>query len=184
MVQLSFAASTILALAATATALALPNPNPNPNPNPSPLSPDPAGAKNVGNGAGLQFITGACLSDADCASTCCAALDGGGICSGVDVGFAQGKQGCGFSSSSTGTGSTGTSASSAAAVAGAASVTAAAVDPVNTNEAGFQNVGNGNGLQFITGQCLADADCASGCCAASSGLCASPNIGETCGFIS
>jgi hypothetical protein len=33
---------------------------------------DPAGAKNVGNGHGLQFIGGQCLSTADCASGCCA----------------------------------------------------------------------------------------------------------------
>ncbi len=54
------------------------------------LKPDPAGDKNIGNGAGKQFITGACLSDADCASTCCAVLGSGGICSGTAVSFAQG----------------------------------------------------------------------------------------------
>ncbi|KAK4116074.1 hypothetical protein N656DRAFT_794415 [Canariomyces notabilis] len=31
--------------------------------------------------------------------------------------------------------------------------------------AGEKNVGNGNGIQFIGGQCLGAADCASGCCA-------------------
>ncbi|KAK0657778.1 hypothetical protein B0T16DRAFT_301280, partial [Cercophora newfieldiana] len=64
------------------------------------LSVDPSGAKNVGNGAGGQFITGQCLSNADCASGCCATLPQGGttigICSGPAVGNAQGKQGCGF----------------------------------------------------------------------------------------
>ncbi|CAI0654899.1 unnamed protein product, partial [Colletotrichum noveboracense] len=63
---------------------------------PSPLSPDPAGAKNVGNGQGAQFIGGACLSSKDCASTCCATLNGAGICSGLGAQFQAGKTGCGF----------------------------------------------------------------------------------------
>ncbi|KAK5987878.1 Biotrophy-associated secreted protein 2 [Cladobotryum mycophilum] len=56
---------------------------------------DPAGAKNLGNGQGKQFITGACLSNADCASGCCAAVRGGALCSGVGAQFQNGKQGCG-----------------------------------------------------------------------------------------
>ncbi|KAK3938463.1 hypothetical protein QBC46DRAFT_390173 [Diplogelasinospora grovesii] len=67
---------------------------------PSTLVPDPAGAKNVGNGKGQQFITGECTSDADCASTCCALVNNGtatfGICSGVGANTQNGKQGCGF----------------------------------------------------------------------------------------
>jgi hypothetical protein len=55
---------------------------------------DPAGAKNVGNGAGRQFIGGQCLSAADCASGCCAKPCG--ICSGPGAQFQAGKQGCGF----------------------------------------------------------------------------------------
>jgi hypothetical protein len=55
---------------------------------------DPAGAKNVGNGRGLQFIGGQCLSTADCASGCCAKPCG--ICSGPGAQFQAGKQGCGF----------------------------------------------------------------------------------------
>lgn len=57
---------------------------------------DPAGVKNVGNGQGKQFITGACLSNADCASGCCAGLGDGAVCSGPAVGNAAGKRGCGF----------------------------------------------------------------------------------------
>ncbi|CEJ82488.1 Putative Biotrophy-associated secreted protein 2 [[Torrubiella] hemipterigena] len=57
---------------------------------------DPAGAANVGNGKGKQFITGACLSNADCASGCCAGLGDGAVCSGPAVGNAAGKRGCGF----------------------------------------------------------------------------------------
>ena len=33
------------------------------------------------------------------------------------------------------------------------------------NEAGAADVGNGQGLQFTTGGCVADADCQEGCCA-------------------
>jgi hypothetical protein len=55
---------------------------------------DPAGAKNVGNGHGEQFIGGQCLSTADCASGCCAFPCG--ICSGPGAQFQAGKEGCGF----------------------------------------------------------------------------------------
>jgi hypothetical protein len=55
---------------------------------------DPAGAKNVGNGHGGQFIGGQCLSAADCASGCCAFPCG--ICSGPGAQFQAGKEGCGF----------------------------------------------------------------------------------------
>ena len=55
---------------------------------------DPAGEKNVGNGAGRQFIGGQCLRAADCASGCCALPCG--ICSGPGAQFQAGKQGCGF----------------------------------------------------------------------------------------
>ncbi|EGO53323.1 hypothetical protein NEUTE1DRAFT_73801, partial [Neurospora tetrasperma FGSC 2508] len=62
--------------------------------------PDPAGEKNVGNGKGLQFIGGQCLSEADCGSQCCATLARGGdvigVCSGLGAQFQAGKQGCGF----------------------------------------------------------------------------------------
>ncbi|KAK3341972.1 hypothetical protein B0T25DRAFT_465307 [Lasiosphaeria hispida] len=67
---------------------------------PSTLVPDPAGAKNVGNGVGAQFITGGCASDSDCASKCCALVNTGaetfGICSGPGANTQNGKQGCGF----------------------------------------------------------------------------------------
>jgi hypothetical protein len=36
------------------------------------------------------------------------------------------------------------------------------------------NVGNGNGEQFIGGQCLDGSDCASGCCAKPCGICSGP----------
>ncbi|KAL2011068.1 hypothetical protein VTN00DRAFT_3786 [Thermoascus crustaceus] len=47
----------------------------------------------IGNGAGKQFITGACASDADCASGCCGFNSG--LCAGPVV--AQERDGgCGF----------------------------------------------------------------------------------------
>lgn len=55
---------------------------------------DVAGEKNVGNGRGIQFIGGQCLSSKDCASGCCAGPCG--ICSGPGAQFQAGKTGCGF----------------------------------------------------------------------------------------
>ncbi|KAF6825077.1 biotrophy-associated secreted protein 2 [Colletotrichum musicola] len=157
-----------------ATALAVPNP----------LTPDPAGAKNVGNGRGGQFIGGACLSSKDCASACCATLSGAGICSGVGAQFQAGKQGCGFGdggAASQGAGQATPSMESSAGNGGNAGADAASSVP------GSQNVGKGNGQQFITGQCLTDADCASGCCAGPKGVCSARAVanesGKTgCGF--
>ncbi|KAJ7617948.1 hypothetical protein FB45DRAFT_932993 [Roridomyces roridus] len=152
---------------------------------------DPAGAKNVGNGAGGQFIGGQCLNAADCASGCCAGPSG--ICSGVGAQTQAGKTGCGFvsgqSSLTTAAAAAGNAAAAApastgAAVAGTASAGGPAFDP-----AGVKNVGNGKAGQFIGGQCLSAADCASGCCAGPSGICsgvgAQTQAGKTgCGFVS
>ncbi|KAJ4286654.1 hypothetical protein N0V88_007946 [Collariella sp. IMI 366227] len=70
--------------------------------------PDVAGEKNVGNGAGGQFIGGQCLGVADCASGCCATLPQGGqtigVCSGVGAQNQAGKQGCGFEAAGAGGG--------------------------------------------------------------------------------
>ncbi|KAI0865122.1 hypothetical protein F4860DRAFT_345224 [Xylaria cubensis] len=68
------------------------------------LSPNNAGARDVGNGQGAQFITGGCVNDADCSSACCAggaeAADGSGgevgICSAEAASLQNGKTGCGF----------------------------------------------------------------------------------------
>jgi hypothetical protein len=53
--------------------------------------------------------------------------------------------------------------------------------------AGEKNVGNGVGRQFIGGQCLSAADCASGCCAFPCGICSGPGAQfqagkQGCGF--
>ena len=60
------------------------------------LKTNDAGARNVGLGNASQFITGGCVSNADCASACCADLSGVGICSAEAAAFQAGKNGCGF----------------------------------------------------------------------------------------
>ncbi|KXJ93532.1 hypothetical protein Micbo1qcDRAFT_174580 [Microdochium bolleyi] len=146
---------------------------------PNPLTADPSGDKNIGNAAGVQFIGGACLSSRDCASTCCATLNGAGICSGLGAQFQAGKQGCGFGDGGAGGGGAPPAAPSVSppdaarpaqpsAVPGNGAPPASgggAVGGVDASLPGSQNVGKGNGSQFITGQCLTDADCQSGCCA-------------------
>jgi hypothetical protein len=154
---------------------------------PSPLTPDPAGAKNVGNAAGGQFIGGACLSSADCASACCATLNGAGICSGVGAQFQAGKTGCGFGDGGAAAASPAAPAATSPAANNNAGTTGTGTTAVDTNAPGAQNVGTGNGQQFITGQCLSDADCASGCCAKPKGVCSAVAVAfdsgkQGCGF--
>ncbi|KAF8305648.1 hypothetical protein DL93DRAFT_2089306 [Clavulina sp. PMI_390] len=148
---------------------------------------DPAGAPHVGNGVGQQFITGQCLSDADCASGCCAFPTG--ICSGPGAAFQQGKEGCGFTTGATAPTSSTASPAPAAAPATTTFGTVPANGGPSFDPAGEKNVGNGAGTQFIGGQCLSSADCASGCCAGPSGICSGPGAstqnGKTgCGFVS
>ncbi|KAK0745718.1 hypothetical protein B0T18DRAFT_325595 [Schizothecium vesticola] len=170
--------------------------------------PDAAGAKNLGNGRGIQFIGGQCLGAADCASGCCATLPRGGatigVCSGVGAQFQAGKQGCGFgggggaaappsmngnsNGNNNGNNNTPPPATGGAATGGTIKPSGLVPD-VN----GAKNVGNGRGAQFITGECLSDADCASGCCALVNtgvkrfGICSGPgantqNGKQGCGF--
>lgn len=173
--------------------------------------PDPAGEKNVGNGAGVQFIGGQCLGAADCASGCCATLPRGGqtigVCSGVGAQNQAGKQGCGFESGGAGnqggnqnnnTGGNNNAGNNAGNNnagnnnnnAGGTTIKPSTLQP---DPAGAGNVGNGQGRQFITGGCTSDADCASGCCAlvntgaAKFGVCSGPlantqNGKQGCGF--
>jgi hypothetical protein len=137
---------------------------------------DPAGAKNVGNAAGQQFIGGQCLSARDCASGCCALPCG--ICSGPGAQFQAGKQGCGFVAR----GTIPPPAPTTPPTTGGQCVGGPAFDP-----AGAKNVGNGAGQQFIGGQCLNAKDCASGCCALPCGICSGPAAAfqagkQGCGF--
>ncbi|TVY55463.1 hypothetical protein LSUE1_G009520 [Lachnellula suecica] len=60
------------------------------------ITPNVAGAKNVGLASGAQFITGGCTSDADCSSACCADASNVGVCSAEAAQFQNGKNGCGF----------------------------------------------------------------------------------------
>ncbi|KAI4270536.1 MAG: hypothetical protein L6R35_006602 [Caloplaca aegaea] len=167
---------------------------------------DPSGAKNVGLATSTQFIGGQCHSNADCASGCCA--NPIGICSGPGAARQNGKEGCGFTSSSADPASAATALTEnkvaaggggdGAVVAGAEEIEKAA--PVEGGEAGNganggpafdpageKNVGNGQGGQFIGGQCLSGEDCASGCCAGPGGICSGSGAqlqkGKTgCGF--
>lgn len=143
------------------------------------------GSQNVGKGNGQQFITGQCLTDADCASGCCAGPKG--VCSARAVANENGKTGCGFG----GTGGAGAGSGEAEAAAPSAPAQPAQPAPAagsgNQEAAGSENVGKGNGSQFITGQCLSDADCASGCCAGPKGACSARAVAEEngktgCGF--
>ncbi|KAG4428925.1 hypothetical protein IFR05_015592 [Cadophora sp. M221] len=164
------------------------------------LSFDPAGVPHVGNGNGEQFIGGQCLSNNDCASTCCA--NPIGICSGIGASEQAGKTGCGFGGSPVlelGNSTTPTINATEPEPAPTAAVPVPVSAPAGTvggnvggpafDPAGVQNVGNGNGGQFIGGQCLSGADCASTCCAGPSGICsglgAQTQAGKTgCGFVS
>jgi hypothetical protein len=60
------------------------------------ITPNNAGAKNVGQANGQQFITGGCTSDADCSSACCAGNPTAGVCSAVAASKQASKTGCGF----------------------------------------------------------------------------------------
>ncbi|AEO60407.1 hypothetical protein MYCTH_55985 [Thermothelomyces thermophilus ATCC 42464] len=60
------------------------------------ITPNNAGARNVGAANGQQFITSGCVNDADCSSQCCADANGVGVCSAEAAQFQNGKNGCGF----------------------------------------------------------------------------------------
>lgn len=82
-----------------------------------------------------------------------------------------------------------TNGTAAAATNGTAGATATngTTGAAAADQAGSQNVGKGDGSQFITGQCVADADCASGCCAKPKGVCSARLVAdeqgkEGCGF--
>ncbi|KAK9783649.1 putative Biotrophy-associated secreted protein 2 [Seiridium cardinale] len=159
----------------------------------APATPDPSGDKNIGNAAGLQFIGGECLSSKDCAATACCAFNnnGRGICSGLGAQTQAGKTGCGFGdggASSAVSSSAASVATGPAAAPAAAPATGSTAVTIDTSAPGAANVGTGNGQQFITGQCLSDADCASACCANPKGVCsavavASDSGKQGCGFV-
>ncbi len=149
------------------------------------VDPSLAGSQNVGKGTASQFITGQCLSKADCASTCCVAQGSGVALCKAQLVTQEAGGSCDFSCSASA--AAGSSSSSAAAVSSASAPPAAssaaassasgappvaaagsAQCTVNASLSGSQNVGKGTASQFITGQCLSKADCASTCCVAQS----------------
>lgn len=151
------------------------------------VSPSPSPIAAAASPAGTQFITGACSSDADCASSCCGFNSG--LCAGAII--AQERDGgCGHGDAQpndtaakalgfTGQVGGGSSAAVAVAAAGATTATAASV-------ATSTGSGKAPGTQFITGVCGSDADCASGCCGFKSGKCAGAIVAQErdggCGF--
>jgi hypothetical protein len=137
-------------------------------------------------GAGTQFITGPCTSDADCASGCCGFNSG--KCAGAIIALER-DGGCGrgdaqsndnaarklgFTGTFTPSGSSGAASGSTAQSNTNANVAAGSGAGVAASAASS----SGTGSQFITGPCQGDADCASGCCGFNSGKCAGPVIAQ------
>ncbi|KID90565.1 hypothetical protein MGU_02442 [Metarhizium guizhouense ARSEF 977] len=146
---------------------------------------DPSELKNVGAGNGKQFITGKCLSNADCSTACCAKKNGAGVCSAVAVAKDDGKTGCGFVGGNNGVfGQRINGGNGGNAVNNGGNAGNGGNGGVATGD-GAQNFGNGAGKQFITGVCASDADCASRCCAITTKACAAIGaVGEeNCGFV-
>lgn len=114
-------------------------------------------------------------------------MNGAGICSGLGAQFQAGKEGCGFGDDGAAAPAAPPAADTPDAGAGAGAGANAGAG-AGAGEAGSQNVGKGDGSQFITGQCLSDADCASGCCAKPNGVCSAVAVAneagkEGCGFV-
>ncbi|KAL8844592.1 MAG: hypothetical protein Q9205_003586 [Flavoplaca limonia] len=129
--------------------------------------------------SGTQFITGACKSDSECASGCCAFKTG--KCAGPVI-AQQRDGGCGFGDASPNADATKALGSNVAAPGVNAGDAPAAAPDTQAKSAAPAAAGT----QFITGACTADADCASGCCGFKSGKCAGPIIAQErdggCGF--
>jgi len=108
------------------------------------------------------------------------------VCSVVLAAFQAGKNGCGFG----GNGNAANAAAAETARQRQLGLRQAAVSVVIRKDApGAANVGLGNGEQFVSGQCLSDDDCDSGCCAtrARDGVCSAVAVAnqdgkEGCGF--
>ncbi|KAK3196951.1 hypothetical protein GRF29_1536g89729 [Pseudopithomyces chartarum] len=97
---------------------------------------------------GTQFITGACTSDADCASSCCGFNSG--KCAAV-IPAQERDGGCGFGNATPNAGpNTGAAAGSNGSAAAPDSGAAAPAAPVTTSPASTGS-GKTSGTQFITG---------------------------------
>jgi hypothetical protein len=126
----------------------------------------------VGKGTKSQFITGQCLSKADCASNCCVAQAGGVAQCKAEILTGQQGLSCDFRCGAGASPAASRPAASQPAPAAPAQPPANAGSgscAVNTALAGSQNVGKKAASQFITGQCTSRADCASNCCVAQAG---------------
>jgi hypothetical protein len=141
---------------------------------------------NAAVGAGTQFITGACQSDADCASGCCGFNSG--KCAGAIIALER-DGGCGRGNAQSNDNAArqlGFTGDFTPTTGGSSSASSANTDSqANTNAnvaagsgAASQPSSSGTGAQFITGPCEADADCASACCGFNSGKCAGPVIAQ------
>ncbi|KFY50672.1 hypothetical protein V495_00132 [Pseudogymnoascus sp. VKM F-4514 (FW-929)] len=159
---------------------------------------DAAAGTSAAPAAGSQFITGACTSDADCASACCGFGDAD--CASACCGFNSGKcagpvvaqerdGGCGFGDAQPNdtaaqalTGGASANVNSSAGQAASAGTSAAAASGAGAGTSAAPAAGS----QFITGACTSDADCASACCGFNSGKCAGPVVAQErdggCGF--
>ncbi|KAF2255184.1 hypothetical protein BU26DRAFT_151827 [Trematosphaeria pertusa] len=150
--------------------------NANAAPSAAAAAPAPTSAAGAANGQGTQFITGACTSDADCASGCCGFNSG--KCAGAVV--AQERDGgCGF-------GDAQPNDDAAQALTGGGSANGNGNANAEAASGTQAAAANGAGTQFITGPCTSDADCASACCGFNSGKCAGPVVAQErdggCGF--
>jgi hypothetical protein len=124
---------------------------------------------------GTQFITGACKSDAECASACCGFTSA--KCAAPFVANERGE-GCGFGEAQSNNNAltAGKGKAKEPAVPTASAPPAAAAGNATVKAAG---------TQFITGSCTADDDCAAGCCGFKSGKCEGAVVSQErdgCGF--
>ncbi|KAL8697903.1 MAG: hypothetical protein Q9224_002094 [Gallowayella concinna] len=138
--------------------------------------------------AGTQFITGACKSDSECASACCAFNTG--KCAGPVI-AQQRDGGCGFGNAAPNADATKALGSNIAAPGvktggNGDDASAAAMPDTQSKKGSAPAVATVAGTQFITGACSSDGDCASGCCGFKSGKCAGPIVAQErdggCGF--
>jgi hypothetical protein len=131
---------------------------------------------------GTQFITGACASDAECASACCGFTSG--KCAAPFVANERGE-GCGFGDAQPNNNALNGAAGNAGADAQPVAAAPAPAAPAENNT-GAAAPTSAAGTQFITGACTSDADCASACCGFKSGTCAGPVVAQErdggCGF--
>jgi hypothetical protein len=110
----------------------------------------------------LQFITGACSDDADCASGCCETNQN--ICR-APLSMTPGVQSCKDGRTP--------NFDNGAKLVNINNKGAAATAQVKVANPPADS-GKSKGSQFITGACSADADCASGCCETNQNICRAP----------